>query len=50
MNLADRGTMGPMDIVGIDAIVVLLCGVFVWSMLMLGVEIGNAMTEAYARR
>jgi hypothetical protein len=39
-----------MDMLGTDAVVVLLVGILVWSLLMLGVQMGDAMTEAYARR
>jgi len=35
---------------GFDAVVVLLVGIVVWCLLVLGVEMGHAMTEAYARR
>ena len=33
-----------------DTVYPLLAGILVWSLLMLGVEMGNAMTEAFARR
>jgi len=33
-----------------DAIVVLLAGALVWSLLMLGVQAGNALSDAVNRR
>ena len=39
-----------MEIVGFDAVVLLLVGILVWSLIMLAVETGNAMSEAVARR
>jgi len=39
-----------MDVIGIDAVIWLLAGIFVWSLLMLGVEAGNAMSDAVTRR
>jgi hypothetical protein len=39
-----------MDIIGIDAVVPLIVGILVWSLLMLGVEMGNAMSEAFDHR
>ena len=39
-----------MNIVDLNAALVPLVGILVWSLLMLGVQMGDAMTEAYARR
>jgi hypothetical protein len=33
-----------------DAIVVLLAGVLVWSLLMLGIQAGHALSDAVDRR
>jgi hypothetical protein len=33
-----------------DAIVVLLAGALVWSLLMLGIQAGNALSDAVDRR
>ena len=33
-----------------DAITVLLAGALVWSLLMIGIQAGNALSEAYDRR
>lgn len=39
-----------MNIVDLNAALVPLVGILVWSLLMLAIQMGNAMTEAYARR
>jgi hypothetical protein len=50
MNFGQRGDTGGMDIMGWDVVVVELVGILVWCLLMLGVQMGDAMTEAYAQR
>jgi hypothetical protein len=39
-----------MDMLGSDAVVILLVGILVWCVLMLAVEMGNAASDAVARR
>jgi hypothetical protein len=39
-----------MVIVDFNAALPPLVGILVWSLLMLGIELGNAMSEAFAHR
>jgi hypothetical protein len=39
-----------MDILGMDVLILLLAGALVWSLLMLAVQMGQALSEAVNHR